>query len=764
MKTKNLIFQTPISVAGCAALMLLSPVAQAIVGNNLLTSSQQTTPWQSCDQAGIEIDDQDTFDAAHLENEGCAYRETPVVAGQAYTLTCGVSSFKYSSLTLAFLNDAGTTLATQTTEIQEDVQGGAYSVSLVAPSGATIGAVGIYGLEGSGFQDCTLLADIPNPPPEDGSIAGTAWFDENSDTNQDNSEQPIPLTPVSLVGPNGVVDTTETDSNGDYYFGGLDVGQCYSVVFGIADVTLTFTGAGGDNSIVSDGQTAQLCPTADMPNIVAVDAGFIAVPPPQPPEDYAICGTTFASVDGQVDGISNIDIMLMDTGTNEQVSVTSSDGGGFAFGSLPAGSYKLTFTLPGGYELADASASLSATGSIVADNGMTPVFNIPADGNSAADDACTLRFVNAIFNKTPVALEPTIANDDEVEGIVGDALTVRVLTNDMPCDGSVAEFDLIGHNVPGNVSYQEATGQLVISNTTEAGTFSIEYGLRGACGSYDTATVTVVIEEAPLPPPPQAPLAPENCRKALGKGTGLESSVHVDLLFGTRITSRDQFDPQYNFYDADMNLIYTGITSEAVEVSWGIYWRRHNHGDNLDVLGIRKVTAVVNGIESNPTECISVTQTPIALDTNRSGRVEKITGNFQFDFDGDGIKETFVDWFSPADGILIKSDFGQEITGEHLFGNANSTFENGFQKLATYDKDDNGVVTGKELEGLVIWTDSNSNAQVDADELSTLADHAIMSLPTEHYKYAARAILESGETMLVRDLWFALQPISQASR
>jgi len=271
-------------------MLLASNPLQAVVSNNLLTNSNETSPWQNCDGSDLVTDTVNSFDPEHLQDEGCAYREAPAQPNVEYKMTCGVSSFKYSSITLAFLDDSGTTLATQTTEILEDVKGGAYSVNLTAPVGTTTAAVGVYGLAGSGFQDCSLLVNNPGPGPQDGSIAGVAWFDENQDSNLDANESLIPSTLVSLLS-NGAVIATETTANdGTYSFGGLDLGSCYQVQFSPADPTLTYTGAGGDNDADANGSTIDICPSETTPNITDVDSGFVAIPPVVPPKDYAVCG------------------------------------------------------------------------------------------------------------------------------------------------------------------------------------------------------------------------------------------------------------------------------------------------------------------------------------------------------------------------------------------------------------------------------------------------------------------------------------------
>jgi len=248
-------------VAGSAMLLGSGASQASVVDGDLLTGSAVTTAWQNCDGSDLIEEDDNQFDVEHLEGSGCVYRETPAVAGEEYKMTCGVSSSKYSSITLAFLNDAGETLADDTTEIFEDVDGGAYSVTLTSPAGTTVAAVGVYGLEGSGFQDCTLLQSDPAPEPVDGSISGVAWFDENGDSQRAAGENIIPSTPVSIYLGDVLVEQLTTDLDGSYYFGGLDVDVCYTVQFLPADPTLMFGAAGGDNAIANEGSTLELCPT-----------------------------------------------------------------------------------------------------------------------------------------------------------------------------------------------------------------------------------------------------------------------------------------------------------------------------------------------------------------------------------------------------------------------------------------------------------------------------------------------------------------------
>ncbi len=741
---------------------MASSIANALItdGASLITDSKVPAEWQECDGSTLLEETNGNFDAEHLEANGCAYREAPAIAGELYKLTCGVSSLKYSSITLAFHNDAGDTLAKEVEEIFENVDGGAFSVELLAPANTTTAAVGIYGLAGSGFQDCTLQLSTPPTEPVDGSIVGTTWFDENVNGVRDSGENVIPSTQASLIFNGEVIEVASTNAKGRYYFGGLDLGACYQVQFTPADATLEITVAGQHSVADSSGITADICLT-DTTRRIVQNAGFKAVEPVVEPADYAVCGRTWFT-DGdstQRAYLSNVKAILTEQTTLTRIVKRTDDTGRYVFGDLPAGDYQLRVVAPDGHTFIPGNTAENAASSFVGANGKSQVFSLPADGNTREGHMCTLGWANAGLNRTAVALEPTIANDDEVKGVVGEDLMVSILLNDEACD-AVGEVNLLGHNVPGNVVYDNTTGAFNISAPTASGTYSIEYGLRGACGSYDTATVTVTIEEVPVVAPNAPPPVPQ-CYASIGTADSNLDKLHIDLYESDELPL-EEFATAFNFYDADMVLQYTGLNSEAVRRATKLAFKNGIHG--IDSLNIAFVTALENGLESAPTECVVRNVTPIALDIDGSGHVESIAGTFSFDISGDGFNETLMEWFNPTDGILVNKHFGKVMSGEHMYGDVGGTYANGYAKLALEDANKDGQIAGAELNNLAIWTDGNSNARVDNGEISSVESHSIESLPVEHYKYSARATLKNGSTMLMRDLWFASAPINQASK
>lgn len=152
-----------------------------------------------------------------------------------------------------------------------------------------------------------------------------------------------------------------------------------------------------------------------------------------------------------------------------------------------------------------------------------------------------------------------------------------------------------------------------------------------------------------------------------------------------------------------------------------------------------------------------VNYTPIAIDVDRSGAVEHIEGTFVIDITADGNPETLSEWFAPTEAILIDTKHaitGGVVTGHHLFGDMGRTYVDGFEKLALLDENDDGVVSGDELDGLALWIDSNSNALLEEEEKFELKDFDIVSISVVHDHFISEAVLGDGSTLVVEDKWF----------
>lgn len=748
-------------LAASIALASTTTSANDLVQDDLLTASNLSTPWQSCTENSLAID------VSNLDAGGCAYRTTPVEAGVTYKMSCGINVVKYSSITLSFLDTDDNTLASKTTEVFEHVSG-AYSVILQSPANTVTAAIGIYGEPGSGFQDCVLIDSTPPPEPTKGSISGLTWFDNNANSAININESYIAGTSVTLYVGDTVLAQTKTDKDGKYNFGDLDIGTCYTALFEAADATLALGAKAGRTDAMADGRTAQICLTEQTPDVINIDAAFVAVAPVIPPADYTACG--MAWLDNNENGVydqsdlklADVEVKLVNASNRLVESTVTDKNGNYSFTGLVEKSYKVNFATPDGHETTSSVDQPSAGSSYVDASGKSPYFALPRDGNTPSNSACTIQHLNAGYIKLPVALEPTVARNDKAVFDVGVNFNVDILANDAACEANVLEVDLLGHNVPGNVRFNPQTNVLDIYATRESGTFTVKYGMRGACGSYDTAEVKVVLNEVIPPAPPAAPDAPI-CRVET-RGDAFWGGVDV---FNP---TENGFSDNYNLYDRDRNLVITLDPSDTTHKkiipgtvnhwseeyigTWEIEWNGATYG--YDQVSIFYVAAVENNVESELTACARDSISPIAIDLENNGRIERLSGDYRIDLDGDGIEDSLSQWFGPSAGILVTGDVKGKITGESLFGNVPGLYEDGFAELATLDRNEDGQLTGAELDGLSIWNDLNSNAVVDGGELSGLDEHQIVALAVNHYKYMARAKKSDGSAVLMEDVWFPM--------
>lgn len=177
-----------------------------------------------------------------------------------------------------------------------------------------------------------------------------------------------------------------------------------------------------------------------------------------------------------------------------------------------------------------------------------------------------------------------------------------------------------------------------------------------------------------------------------------------------------------------------------------------------------------------------MTGDPVALDLNHDGKIGT-TGNstardrkdahmgktVDFDLNADGVKEK-VEWMDgqgdgwlvdDRDGGVSKAAAGSgEIDGSRLFGDEGGKYAHGYVKLARHDANQDGKLTGKELEGLKTWVD-DGDAKVEAGELKSLAEQGITELSTQmNLQKNARgedlmrsSFVQNGKTRMSEDVW-----------
>lgn len=161
---------------------------------------------------------------------------------------------------------------------------------------------------------------------------------------------------------------------------------------------------------------------------------------------------------------------------------------------------------------------------------------------------------------------------------------------------------------------------------------------------------------------------------------------------------------------------------------------------------------------------------PLILDLNGDGKVDTAKNDWRphaprfyeanarfFDITGDGTAD-FTEWVSPgaSDGILIRPENGTVENALQMFGTAGG-FSDGFEKLSiVQDTDSNGVIEGKELEGLALWVDANSDGVFETNEVRSLAEFGITRLSTTHKNYVG-SYTANGKQMTMWDWWPAVK-------
>lgn len=111
--------------------------------------------------------------------------------------------------------------------------------------------------------------------------------------------------------------------------------------------------------------------------------------------------------------------------------------------------------------------------------------------------------------------------------------------------------------------------------------------------------------------------------------------------------------------------------------------------------------------------------------------LEDLSGNVPFDADGTGLQKRWT-WIAKDAGWLVSDPHhtGKVTSVLQFFGGVTfgMFWENGYHALASLDDDRDGVLSGKELEGLAIWQDLNGNGLCERGEVKPVADWGIVAV------------------------------------
>jgi hypothetical protein len=132
----------------------------------------------------------------------------------------------------------------------------------------------------------------------------------------------------------------------------------------------------------------------------------------------------------------------------------------------------------------------------------------------------------------------------------------------------------------------------------------------------------------------------------------------------------------------------------------------------------------------------AITPIAIPLKANTSlADIEDRNARVTFDIDGRNVGQNWS-WITPKAGWLAydPKKNGKISSGIQLFGNVSywMFWKNGYQALSVLDDNGDGILTGQELNGLVIWIDENRNGVYDPGEIKTLSELNIQGLRYNH--------------------------------
>jgi len=144
---------------------------------------------------------------------------------------------------------------------------------------------------------------------------------------------------------------------------------------------------------------------------------------------------------------------------------------------------------------------------------------------------------------------------------------------------------------------------------------------------------------------------------------------------------------------------------------------------------IKKVKEAIAKLEKLPRVAI----TPLIFPISRSCPFSDLVSSHSvlFDMNGDGIKERWQ-WVTPKACFLVWDGgrTGQVNSGLQLFGSVTwwMFWRNGYEALAGLDDDGDGWLEGKELDGISVWHDKNTNGVSEQGEVLPLSHFGIVRI------------------------------------
>ncbi|MEM7273384.1 MAG: hypothetical protein AAF547_09920 [Actinomycetota bacterium] len=389
------------------------------------------------------------------------------------------------------------------------------------------------------------------------------------------------------------------------------------------------------------------------------------------------------------------------------------------------------------------------------------------DGGDPGAVDCPEPAAEPQIEATPTT-EPAVAAvdavDDEVVGQVDEAIDpVDLVANDS-VQPAIGVIEIIDGALPDGLTlWLEGSLQgWVIGTPTECGSFQIDYRVESATlGEFeaeeDTATAIVEIACDPSTVPIEA--ADDEIE------VGIDERLELDVVANDEPAAGVALVRLMDGELPDGLTLWAGGWLTGTPTEAGTFTISYEAGGpggrSVASVVIEVGDAAVDGTDGaagpDQTGAGSIRDgrrlvSPIGIDLDGSGRVDRVDAPVRIDLDGDGVIDTVTQWFAPGEGILLSTD-AVAPSGWTLFGDQGGRYPDGFAKLAERDLDGDGVIAGPELRGLIVWRDRDGDAAIDPGEAAPIHRYGIVELPTTHRDLVAFATTGAGP-VVIEDLWF----------
>lgn len=173
-----------------------------------------------------------------------------------------------------------------------------------------------------------------------------------------------------------------------------------------------------------------------------------------------------------------------------------------------------------------------------------------------------------------------------------------------------------------------------------------------------------------------------------------------------------------------------GIVPTTTEVAGYLIPLLDPEKDASEVATIRAHVSQVNSVLRPVTPIV----VPLRDDLRVSDLID-VRARVAFDADGSGLQRPWT-WITPDAGWLVfdKHGTGQIRSALQWFGRV--TFwlfwDDGYDALRALDDNDDGVLRGRELDGIAIWRDRNGDGVTEPGEVKPLTAWGIVSVSCLH--------------------------------